>query len=267
MAVAHLEDRAVLHIGGVDARAYLQDLLTNDVSLLAPGQSLWAGLLSAQGKVLFDMILHDSGDVGGDAVLADVLATSADALAKRLTMYKLRRAVTIELTEARVMAAWGESAGQPADPRLATLGERWVDASTKPSFAAAATTLAYHAHRLTLGVPDSIDLLPDKLMWLEANAVELHGVNFTKGCYVGQENTARMHHRDRLRKRLLPVQFEGAAAMGDAIIAGNVEAGELRSHIDGRGIAYLRLDPVEAATPLSINGAPLIVVRPDWLPA
>ncbi len=297
MQIAHLDDRAVLRIGGADARAYLQDLLTNDVTRLAPGQPLWAGLLSAQGKVLFDMILHDDGD----AVLADVQAASAEALAKRLTMYKLRRSVTIEVTDARVMTAWGGSAGRAADPRLAGLGERWVEgagtalpqpppqvgrglesegagsafSSCTPSplgegaggrERALTTTLAYHAHRLALGIPDSVDLIPDKLMWLEANAVELHGVSFTKGCYVGQENTARMHHRDRLRKRLLPVRFEGAAALGDAVMAGSIAAGELRSHADGRGIAYLRLDPVEAGTPLTLNGAPLTVSWPDWLP-
>ena len=295
MQVAHLDDRAVLRIGGADARAYLQDLLTNDVSLLAPGKPLWAGLLSAQGKVLFDMILHDDGD----GVLADVLATSAEALARRLTMYRLRRAVTIEVTGARVLAAWGETAGRVSDPRLAGLGERWVEgrghslppapsprgegeqevgrlpvSSPLPSWgggwgredAHQTPTLAYHAHRLALGVPDSIDLLPDKLMWLEANAVELNGVSFTKGCYVGQENTARMHHRDRLRKRLLPVCLHGPAATGDAIMAGNIAAGELRSHADGRGIAYLRLDPVESSAPLTLNGAPVDVVWPDWLP-
>ncbi len=259
MPVAHLDDRAVLRIGGAEARAYLQDLLTNDMTTLAPGRSLWAGLLTAQGKVLFDMILHDDGDT----VLADVLATSAEALAKRLTMYKLRRAVTIEVSRARVFAAWRETAGRASDPRLAALGERW----TGPAAVESATAAAYHAHRLALGVPDSIDLLPDRLMWLEANAVELHGVSFTKGCYVGQENTARMHHRDRLRKRLLPVRFDGPAATGDQLMAGNIAAGELRSHADGRGIAYLKLEPVEAAAPLTLNGAPLQVIWPDWLPA
>ena len=260
MPIAHLDDRAVLRIGGADARAYLQDLLTNDIAALAPGKPLWAGLLSAQGKVLFDMILHDDG---GDVVLADVLAMQAEALAKRLTMYKLRRAVTIEVSEANVFAAWGEALGKPVDPRLAALGARWVDVAAIEI----ATSITYHKHRLILGVPDSIDLLPDKLMWLEADAVELHGVSFTKGCYVGQENTARMHHRDRLRKRLLPVRFDGPAAIGDAIMAGSIAAGELRSHTDGRGIAYLRLDPVEAATPLTLNGEPLTVLWPGWLPA
>lgn len=264
MAVAHLDDRAVLRIGGADARAYLQDLLTNDVTLLAPGKPQWTGLLSAQGKVLFDMILHDDGD----AVLADVLATSAEALARRLTVYKLRRAVTIEVTGARVFAAWGETLERPSDPRLAALGSRWVEVD-EPSVSASVTgtTLAYHAHRLALGVPDSIDLLPEKLMWLEANAVELHGVSFTKGCYVGQENTARMHHRDRLRKRLLPVRCDGEATIGDAVMDGRTAVGELRSHAGGRGIAYLKLEPVETAAPLTLNGRPLQVIWPAWLPA
>jgi len=258
LSVAALDDRAVLRIGGADARGYLQDLLTNDVAALTPGRPLYAGLLSAQGKPLFDMILHD----GGTAVLVDVLAAHADALAKRLTMYRLRRAVTIEPSAMQVFAAWGDTAaGHPADPRLAALGNRWIGSGK-----ATATTADYHAHRLALGVPDSVDLLPDKMMWLEADAVELNGVSLTKGCYVGQENTARMHHRDRLRKRLLPVHLSGDAATGDEIVADGKPAGELRSHGGGIGIAYLRLEPVEAAVPLTLGGRPVAVAWPSWLP-
>ena len=255
--IAHLTDRAVLRIGGADARGYLQDMLTNDVDGLAPGAPLWAGLLSAQGKVLFDMILH----ADGETVLVDVAAVQAAALAQRLAMYRLRRAVTIAAATLPVHAAWSGRAGeQPLDPRLPALGQRWIGDAT-PNCSGA----DYDAHRLALGVADSGDLLIDKMLWLEANAVELHGVSFTKGCYVGQENTARMHHRDKLRRRLLPVDFAGAT--GDGVIwAGDSAAGELRSHAGHRGIAYLRLDPVEAGTPLTMNGAPLTVVWPAWLP-
>ena len=270
MPVAQLTDRAVLRISAADARAYLQDLLTNDIAALAPGKPQWAGLLSAQGKLLFDMILHDTGS----AMLADVRASDADALAKRLTMYRLRRAVAIEATDLPVFARWGEAAvpdAHPLDPRLPALGERWIGNGARP--VPTATLADYHRHRLALGVPDSDDMLPDKLMWLEANAVELNGVSFTKGCYVGQENTARMHHRDRLRKRLLPVGFAGDPGDG-VILAGAVAAGELRSHGavgdtssgPSRGIAYLKLEPVEAGTPLTLNGGALTVDWPGWLP-
>lgn len=256
MATARLTDRAVLRVTDVDARAYLQDLLTNDIVRLTPTTPLWAGLLSPQGKVLFDMILHDAGG----ALLLDVAADQAAALAKRLTMYRLRRAVVIEAVDAAVNARWDATAAHASDPRLAALGERWIGEATPD-----ASLGDYHRHRRALGVPDSMDLMPDRLMWLEANAVELNGVSFTKGCYVGQENTARMHHRDKLRRRLLPVDFAGDPGDG-VVLADAVPVGELRSHDAGRGIAYLKLDAVEGATPLTLNGATLTVDWPAWLP-
>ena len=250
--ITHLADRAVLRVSGAEARDFLQGLLTNDVAGTLP---LWAGLLSAQGKYLFDMIVHDSGD----ALLLDVAAARAGELAKQLTMYKLRRAVTIEPAALQVFAAWGGPGEEAWDPRLPGLGRRWVAES-----AAAASTLAdYAVHRLALGVPDSGDFEVEKTMWLEGNAVELAGVSFTKGCYVGQENTARMHHRDKVRKRLLPVLFDVAA--GDGVVrAGEREAGTLRSHRDGRGIALLRVE--YADQPLTMNGARVTVDWPSWIP-
>lgn len=260
--IAELTDRAVLLLGGSDARTYLQDLVTNDVDLLAPGAPLWAGLLSAQGKVLFDMILFDGGDLEPGAVLADVAATGADALAKRLTMYRLRRDVTVErLDGLKVFAVWdGVLADLPHDPRAAALGQRWI-ADAAPTDAG---IHEYDRHRLAVGVPGSADLLSDKMLWLEANAAELNGVSFTKGCYVGQENTARMHYRDKLRKRLLPVRFDGEPA-DSVVTAGTVVAGELRSHVAGRGIAYLKVADVVNDVPLSVGGVPLTVDWPAWL--
>jgi len=254
LSIAALSDRSVVRIAGADARGYLQDMLTNDVATLAPGKPLWAGLLSAQGKPLFDMILHDDGP----AVLLDVASTLAAALVRRLTMYRLRRAVTIEPTAQAVFAAWDEPGDHPADPRLAQLGLRWIGGGVPTASAA-----DYHARRLVFGVPDTDDLLLDRMLWLEANAVELNGVSFTKGCYVGQENTARMHHRDKLRRRLLPVRFDGVAGVGDPVMAGATVAGELRTSIAGRGIAYLKLELTDG--PLTLNGAPLVAETPDWL--
>ena len=277
MATALLTDRSVLRIDGPDARAYLQDLVTNDVARLTPATPLWAGLLSAQGKPLFDMILFDGDHVAPGSVLIDVLATAAEALVKRLTMFRLRRSVTITAAPDRhVFAGWGGSADDqaaktwPADPQLAALGVRWIaDAA-----ATDATVADYARHRLALGVADSTDLLLDKMLWLETNAVELNGVSFTKGCYVGQENTARMHHRDRLRRRLLPVSIAGdpgaggsAVTTGDGIAvttAGGSAVGELRGHADGRGIAYLKIEAIGAA--LTAGGATVTVDWPDWLP-
>ena len=258
MPTARLADRAVLLVSGADARAYLQDLVTNDVARLTPATPLWAGLLGAQGKPLFDMILFDGDD---RAVLVDVLANAAEALAKRLAMYRLRRAVTITARpDLHVFAAWDRPvADLPADPQLAALGARWIaDAATSD-----ATSDDYARHRLALGVAGSADLLIDRMLWLEANAVELNGVSFTKGCYVGQENTARMHHRDKLRRRLLPVTLAGDPD-DSAITADGIAVGELRSHRDGRGIAYLKIDAAGAA--LRIGGVAATVDWPTWLP-
>lgn len=265
--IAKLTDRAVLRIAGAEARSFLQGLLTNDVDRLTPGVPIWAGLLSAQGKYLFDMILHDVGD----AIHADTYAPRAEELVKRLNLYKLRRAVTIEATDLSVFAAWGGPSEAPYDPRLPGLGRRWV------ADRADTNQLAedYDNHRHYLGVPDSPDFMVDKLMWLEANAVELNGVSFTKGCYVGQENTARMHHRDRLRKRLLPVLLTALPSDDRTVRAGSREAGELRTwrqalHAGSdapaaRGIAYLRLEDVEARAELMLGGAPLTAEWPTWL--
>ncbi len=262
MPTARLTDRAVLRVSGAEARDFLQGLVTNDVAALAPGRPLWAGLLSAQGKPLFDMILHDGSHDGGEgSILVDTAAAWAEALARRLTMYKLRRAVTIAAEPGlHVFSAWEQPvADLPADPQLAALGSRWI-ADIAPTDAGVAD---YIRHRLALGVPDSGDLLVDRMLWLEANAAELNGVSFTKGCYVGQENTARMHHRDKVRRRLLPVTIVGEPEDG-AVIAGGAPAGELRRHANGRGIAYLKVEA--AALPLTAGGAVLTVDWPAWLP-
>ena len=255
--IAELADRAVLRIAGAEARPFLQGLLTNDVEALAPDKPLWAGLLSAQGKYLFDMILFDAGD----AILVDTFAPRAAELAKRLSMYKLRRAVTVEPTALKVFAAWDGESTAPYDPRLPGLGRRWVAEAADTSHGLG----DYDEHRHHLGVADSPDYMVDKLMWLEANAVELKGVSFTKGCYVGQENTARMHHRDRLRKRLLPVLLSALPDEDVIIRAGDREAGELRSWRGRRGIAHLRLEHVEASTELTLGGEPVTVEWPTWL--
>jgi folate-binding protein YgfZ len=250
-----LEDRSVLAIGGADASSFLQGLLTNDIDQLAPGKPLYAGLLSPQGKALFDMILHSDGET----IFVDVAANRAEALSRRLSMYKLRKAVTIAASPFAVHAAWGaDAAGHPADPRFAPLGARWI----APAGAASGAE-AYDAHRLAIGVPGSADIGEDQLLWLETGADLLNGVSFTKGCYVGQENTARMHHRDKVRRRLVPVQFGGEPGDGSVLDAAGRAAGMLRSHRGDRGIVHLRLEA--AAGPLSLAGAPVSVEHPAWL--
>jgi hypothetical protein len=256
MTIARLEDRAVLRLSGADTVSFLQGLLTNDIATLSPAAPLYAGLLSPQGKALFDMILF-AGEDG--AVLIDVAADRAPALAKRLSLYRLRKAVTIEPSSLAVLAGWdGGEAGHAPDPRFAGLGGRWLGDADGPDGAA-----DYDAHRLAIGVPGSADIGEDELLWLETGADLLNGVSFTKGCYVGQENTARMHHRDKVRRRLVPVHFDGDPGDGTIRDAAGRGAGSLRSHRGGAGIAHLRL---EAATgPLTVSAAPLTVQRPAWL--
>ena len=197
-----LADRAVLRVAGDDVRGFLQGLLANDVTLVAPDRPQWTGLLTPQGKVLFDFLLWD----GGDAVLVDCEASQAEALARRLAMYRLRRAITIEPTPVAVhWAVDGENG--VTDPRLGALGRRWLGE-------AGAAAEGWLAHRLSLGVTEgAAELGSGETLWLEANARELGGVSFTKGCYVGQENTARMNHRAKVSRRLvvLPIGADAQA--------------------------------------------------------
>ena len=191
-----LADRALIRLSGEDVRGFLQGLVTQDMVALAPGAPLWSALLTPQGKVLFDFILW----ADGDAVLIDAEVSRAEALAKRLALYRLRRAITIDAVAGAVH--WSLAARQVVgqgvpDPRLADLGWRWVGD-------AGPAAIGWLEHRLRLGVTEGVAELGDgDTLWLECNARELNGVSFTKGCYVGQENTARMHHRSKVNRRLV----------------------------------------------------------------
>lgn len=212
MADTTLGDRAVIRLSGEDVRGFLQGLVTNDVLGDLP---VWAGLLTPQGKALFDFILW----ADSDDVLIDCEAAQADALAKRLTMYRLRRPITIAREDA-LAVHWSKDGGEGvSDPRLPALGRRWI---APPDGEAS----GYHAHRLSLGVPEGAEELgQDKTLWLETNAAELNGVSFTKGCYVGQENTARMNYRQKVNRRLfvLPdgtVERRSVSDPGEVLIPG-----------------------------------------------
>ncbi|HEY0028032.1 MAG TPA: folate-binding protein [Allosphingosinicella sp.] len=195
MPATTLHNRALLRVSGEDVRGFLQGLVTNDSVAVAPERPLWAGLLTPQGKALFDFILW----ADGEHVLIDCEADAADELARRLTLYRLRRKIVIARDEGLVVhwSADGEE-GVP-DPRLAELGRRWL----APAGDAA---VGWLEHRLRLGVTEGrAELGSDKTLWLECNAIELEGVSFTKGCYVGQENTARMNYRSKVNRRLVVV--------------------------------------------------------------
>ncbi|MES3152056.1 YgfZ/GcvT domain-containing protein [Sphingomonas faeni] len=191
-----LPDRSVIRIAGDDVRGFLQGLVTADTALLAPDTPAWSALLSPQGKALFDFILW----ADGDDVLIDVEADQAEALTKRLSLYRLRRAITLQPDPRKVHWSLIDGQGVP-DPRLAALGHRWLAADT-------GAASGWHAHRLSLGVTEGVaELGAGETLWLECNARELNGVSFTKGCYVGQENTARMHHRAKVNRRLVVAPF------------------------------------------------------------
>ncbi len=187
-----LDDRALIRLAGDGVRDFLQGLVTQDVLTLDAAAPRWSGLLTPQGKALFDFLLW----ADGESVLIDCEAAEADALMRRLTMYRLRRPITIERVAGAVHWARDGALGVP-DSRLPELGRRWLGMPGEPA-------RGWREHRLSLGVTEGVaELGQDKTLWLEANAAELNGVSFAKGCYVGQENTARMHYRAKVNRRLV----------------------------------------------------------------
>ena len=201
----HLSNRAVLAISGADAREFLQGLTTNDVNLLAPEKALYAATLSPQGKYLFDYFLYQDGD----KILLDILASRADELIKKFNMYKLRSDVQIEKTNLQVYAGVGVP-----DPRSSKLSRRFITAEPQKTDG---DLTDYKLHLLQHGVPDSDDFIIDKSFVMHYRFEELHGVSFSKGCYVGQENTARMKYKGTIRKSIYIVEGENLPAFGAEI--------------------------------------------------
>jgi folate-binding protein YgfZ len=211
-----LTDRAIVRVSGEGAREFLQGLVTNDLAGPLP---VWAGLLTPQGKCLFDFIVWPGDEDSGEDFLLDCEAEAADDLVKRLAIYRLRRPIRIERDEA-LAVHWSPDDGQGVpDPRLAALGRRWLQSST-PARAGVQSKAnesgllpsqehKWLEHRLRLGVTEGRAELGD-LLWLECNAAELNGVSFTKGCFVGQENTARMNWRQKINRRLVIVPASAA---------------------------------------------------------
>jgi folate-binding protein YgfZ len=268
MPIAHLEDRAVVAVSGPEARSFLQGLITNDVEHLAPGTGLYAALLTPQGKILFDFFLVE----GDGAILIDCLAGARDGLIKRLSMYKLRAKLTIEpRDQLAILAEWGDGAARHAiayrDPRLASLGSRAVVARGEMQ-AGLLSSEAYHAHRLGLGVPEAADFGSDRMFALDADLDELHAVDFAKGCYVGQELTARMKHRGTARKRLLAlISSTGIPAPDTAVTANGKGIGEIVSGYGNRGFALIRLDRLDEAgdAPVSAGSSAVELIKAPWL--
>jgi hypothetical protein len=192
MAGTTLTDRAIVRASGEDVRGFLQGLVTSDVAGPLP---VWAGLLTPQGKCLFDFIVWSDGD----DLLLDCEAAAADDLIKRLTIYRLRRSIRVE-RDASLAVHWSLAGEGVPDPRLPKLGNRWLAPAGAPA-------TGWLEHRLRLGVCEGRAELGD-ILWLECNAAELNGVSFTKGCFVGQENTARMNWRQKINRRLVVVETD-----------------------------------------------------------
>ncbi len=199
-----LNARSLVRLSGEDVCGFIQGLITQDVDRLAPDRPLWAGLLTPQGKVLFDFLLWAEGK----DILLDCERVSAEALARRLALYRLRRPITIAPEEG-LGVHWSLVGDGPLDPRLSELGHRWIGPTGPVSDLGADED--WLAHRLSKGVTEGVaELGSDKTLWLECNAAELNGVSFDKGCYVGQENTARMNWRNKVNRRLVVVPSEAA---------------------------------------------------------
>jgi len=262
-----LSSRAVIEVCGPDAPDFLQSLVTNDVTALEPGGAQWAGLLTPQGKILFDFFIWRES---GQAFLLDVSAAARDGLIQRLNMYKLRRDVRITAMPSLAVAA-GDAEGAVAafaDPRFDEMGNRaFIPQENAASLSRDETD--YHARRIALGLPDSeLDIGSGKLFPHEADFDCLNGVSFTKGCYVGQEVVSRMRHRATVKKRLLPIRGEAPLETGAQITAAGKAAGEVFSIAGGRAIALVRLDRAQAAheagEPLLAGDTPIRLVRPEW---
>lgn len=328
MPISHLTDRGVVGVGGADAKGFLDGLLTCDMDRVAPGRPRFGALLTPQGKILFDFIIHEMPAEGGGGYRLDVLEPYAPDLAKRLGFYKLRAKVTVEDLSERfdVLAGW-EGARTPDgaalvadDPRLPALGwraivprtdelplpaergESWGEGevqdeagsrgqcSALPQPSARSETpphptlsplagrgdlapaAAYHAHRIALGVPEGgRDFLFSDAFPHEALMDQLGGVDFDKGCYVGQEVVSRMQHRGTARSRIVPlVYLDGfVTEPGVEVTAGERVIGKAGTGAEGLGLALVRLDraadALAAGEILRAGGLPVRLRKPDWI--
>jgi folate-binding protein YgfZ len=272
---AELANRGVVRVSGSDARKFLQDVVTNDVAKATDGKAVHTALLTPQGKILFDFFLLDHGD----HLMIECAREATPDLIKRLTFYKLRASVELEDVSSAhtVWAVWGGSPDIDSDsiifrdPRLEALGFRVIAPSgvEPPRECNDAGAAAYHAHRIALGVPESNrdyplgDTFPH-----EADYDQLGGVDFKKGCYVGQEVVGRMQHRGNARRRIVPVKGSAALTAGSEITAGDSAIGVLGSVSGECGLAIVRLDRAEKAQedgrPIMAGDVEIELLQPDW---
>jgi hypothetical protein len=284
-----LDDRGILAVSGPDRRPFLQGLVSNDVDKVSPTAARYAAFLTAQGKYLHDFMMVEASE----SIWLEAEAARLVDLKRRLSMYRLRAKVSLdERPDLCVAAVFGADApavlglsSEPGaarsfgsgvafvDPRLAELGVRAIlpRAGTRVVLAdagiAETTFDSYDRLRLSLGIPDgSRDLVLEKSILLESGFDELNGVDWQKGCYIGQELTARTKYRGLIKKRLMPVTIDGPTpAPGTVVTADGREIGDMRSSRDGVGLALLRTEPVREGKTLAAGEATLVPVRPAWM--
>jgi tRNA-modifying protein YgfZ len=281
MQAALLPDRGVVKVAGQDVRKFLNGLLTSDVDKLAPAHAVFAALLTPQGKIIVDFIVVEAAE--GGAFALDCPRALAPTLTQRLAFYKLRAQVTIEdQSEALgVLAIWDGAAGTKRglcyhDPRLPELGLRCILAPNLAGEAAAeigaqlADPSAYEAHRIALGVPrGGLDFIYGDAFPHETDMDQLGGIDFDKGCFVGQEVVSRIENRGTARARVVPLAFDGfAPEPGTPVSAGERSVGTLGSSARGRALAMLRLDraadALAAGQPLIAGGVEMRLAKPSW---
>ncbi|MGT2440810.1 CAF17-like 4Fe-4S cluster assembly/insertion protein YgfZ [Bradyrhizobium betae] len=282
MKSAFLPDRGVVKVAGEDARNFLNGLITTDLDRLKPGLGRFGALLTPQGKIIVDFLITEAPAGHGGGFLIDCPKALADGLATKLKFYKLRAKVTVEnlSDDLGVLAAWdGTPAAQPdlafADPRHAELGTRILipeDLKQKLSDLIGAELVdaaAYEAHRIALGVPrGGLDFMYSDAFPHETNMDRLAGVDFDKGCYVGQEVVSRMQHRGTARTRSVKVLLDDSSPEpGISVMAGDKSVGTMGSSAQGKGIALVRIDRVadalDAGQPLTAGGLALTLAEPE----
>lgn len=283
MMITPLPHRGVLEIQGEDKAAFLQGLISNDINEISPERSIYATLLSAQGRFLYDFFIMEREG----SYFLDIEIHRLPDLIKKLNLYKLRSRVTLTpRPNLNVYALWGKGVPQAlavkeepgnthgdvyVDPRLVELGGRAI-APEPPADFQPATSQAYDLHRIMLGVPEGgVDLIPEKSILLESGLDELNAINWKKGCYIGQELTTRTKFLGLVRKRLFPLKIEGPAPeFGAEIFLEDNLVGLMRSHVDGYGLALLRLEHLKfdedgQGQVLNCKSTNLVPYKPFWM--
>ena len=283
MQVALLPDRGVVKVAGDDARGFLNGLVTNDIAKVAPGKPRFAALLTPQGKIIIDFIVAEAAINDGGGFFLDCPRALASALVEKLNFYKLRAKVICEDLSSvlGVMAIWDGTAESEyglsyPDPRLPALGSRIMLPPHLAEEAAAdlggmlAGADAYEAHRIALGVPrGGLDFIYGDTFSHEADMDQLNGVDFGKGCYIGQEVVSRVEHRASARSRVVPIVYdEFAPSSGLPVMAGDRQIGTLGSTAKGHGLALMRLDRIgdalAAGATIEAGGIAIRAVKPAW---